>query len=102
MCVCVCVFECVGGCGVTVEVPLPLYFPSKMRWMVAINSRVTISRRVEHSRNKQQDAVTDESIAVFMFLCLLVCVCICVCNVLNKVCLGTLRPTESLQEAAIC
>lgn len=38
-CACVSVWKDVG---VMVEVTLPLYSPSKMRWMFAINSAVTV------------------------------------------------------------
>lgn len=94
---------CVGGRAVTVEATLPLYFPSKMRWMVAINSAVTISWRVKRSRNRQRGSGTDERGAVFVFVCLHVCLCTFVrVQCLNTVCLGTLGPTVSSQEAAIC
>lgn len=40
---------------------LPLNFPNKMRWIVAINSAVTIKRGAEPGRTKQWEAGTDES-----------------------------------------
>lgn len=68
-----------------------------MRWMFAIKSAVTISWKAEPSRMKQQDAGTHVSNAVCRFNY----ECLCMCAEV-KYFRGTLRPTESLQEAKIC
>lgn len=74
----VCVFECVEGCGVIAEVTLPLYFPSKMRWMFAINSAVTVSWGAEPSRMEQLKQMRN-AVCMFVYVCVLTSTGVCEC-----------------------
>lgn len=62
-----------------------LCFPSKMRWMLAINSAVTISWRVEASRISSRRLGQNNS----HWVCMPVRGPVCVCGALSTVCSRT-------------